>query len=90
MCLEVYVDESTMDSINVFRKNSYFVSLKELLGNLNKLKLTQRGFDGIVLAIESSYTKDGQEVKISKYEKNVADIKPSEEKKKVKSKKTIH
>lgn len=38
MCLEKFVTKDSLDSINVFRKQSYNVPLKEILSNLNKLK----------------------------------------------------
>jgi hypothetical protein len=62
MCMEIYVDDG-MDSINMFRKNSLKVKLKSLLENLGKLKLTQKEFDLIVLAIESNQLKDPDEEK---------------------------
>ena len=55
MCQEKHVTSSSLDSINVFRKKSYDVSLKEILTNLNKLKQSQKEFNEIVLAVQSSY-----------------------------------
>lgn len=85
MCMEIYVPDG-MDSINVFRKNSLTVKLKSLLENLGKLKLTQKEFDLIVMAIESNQLKDpDEEKKRAKLKKKVNSpgSEPKAQKKKV-------